>query len=77
MIIPSLRDVSHVARSRVLNGRTAIWPEMALCIETWLGMARGGEARLWLAEQSAFDVWQAKQRFKTVRMPVQAAPLAV
>ena len=49
---------------------------MALRIEAWLGVARGGEARLWLAEQSAYDVWQAKQRFKTVPMHVQAAPLA-
>ena len=69
-------DVSRVALSRVLNGRAAISPEMALRIEAWLGVARGGEARLWLAEQSAYDVWQAKQRFKTVPMHVQAAPLA-
>ena len=70
-------DVSRVALSRVLNGRAAISPEMALRIEAWLGVARGGEARLWLAEQSAYDVWQAKQRFKTVPMQVQAAPVAV
>ena len=42
-------DVSRVALSRVLNGRAAISPEMALRIEAWLGVARGGEARLWLA----------------------------
>ena len=70
-------DVSRVALSRVLNGRAAISPEMALRIEAWLGVARGGEARLWLAEQSAYDVWQAKQRFKVVPMHVQAAPIAV
>ncbi len=35
---------------------------MALRIEAWLGVARGGEARLWLAEQSAYDIWQAAQR---------------
>ena len=68
-------DVSRAAISRVLNGRVAITPEMALRIEAWLGVARGGEARLWLAEQSAYDVWQAKQRFKAVPMQVQAAPL--
>ena len=56
-------DVSRVALSRVLNGRAAISPEMALRIEAWLGATRGGEARLWLAEQSAYDVWQAAQRF--------------
>ena len=76
MITISLRDVSRLALLRVLNSRAAISPEMALRIEAWLGVARGGEARLWLAEQSAYDVWQAKQRFKTVPMHVQAAPLA-
>lgn len=70
-------DVSRVALSRVLNGCAAISPEMALRIEAWLGVARGGEARLWLAEQSAYDVWQAKQRFKAVPMHVQAAPASV
>ena len=69
-------DVSRVALSRVLNGRAAISPEMALRIEAWLGVARGGEARLWLAEQSAYDVWQATQRFKAEPMHVQPAPMA-
>ena len=66
--------VSRVALSRVLNGRAAISPEMALRIEAWLGVARGGEARLWLAEQSAYDVWQAAQKFKAAPMHVQPAP---
>ncbi len=69
-------DVSRVTLSRVLNGRAAISPEMALRIEAWLGVARGGEARLWLAEQSAYDVWQAEQRFKAAPMHVQPAPMA-
>lgn len=60
--------------SRVLNGRAGISPEMALRIEAWLGVARGGDARLWLAEQSAYDVWQASQRFKLNPMHVQPAP---
>ena len=67
--------VSRVALSRVLNGRAAISPEMALRIEAWLGVDRGGEARLWLAEQSAYDMWQAAQRFKAAPMRVQCAPL--
>ena len=69
-------DVSRVALSRVLNGRAAISPEMALRIESWLGVARGGEARLGLAEQSAYDVWQAQLRFRARPMRVQAAPQA-
>ena len=65
------RDVS-----RVLNGRAAISPEMALRIEAWLGVACGGETLLWLAEQSAYDVWQAQLRFKAKPMHVQHAPMA-
>ena len=68
-------NVSRVALSRVLKGRATISPEMALRIEAWLGVARGGESRLWLAEQSAYDVWQAAQRFKAAPMHVQPAPL--
>lgn len=69
-------DVSRVALSRVLHGHAAISPEMALRIEAWLGVERGGEARLWLAEQSAYDVWQVEQRFKAEPMHVQPAPMA-
>ena len=73
---PAQLDVSRVALSRVLNDRAAISPDMALRIEAWLGIARGGEAQLWLAEQSAYDVWQARLRFKAVPIQVRAAPLA-
>jgi plasmid maintenance system antidote protein VapI len=34
---------------------------MALRIEAWLGVEHGGEARLWLAEQSAYDLWQDRK----------------
>ena len=67
-------DVSRVTLSRVLNGRAAVSPEMALRIEAWLGVERGGDARVWLAEQSAYDMWQAAQRFKAAPMHVQPAP---
>ena len=66
--------VSRVALSRMLNGRAAISPDMALRIEAWLGVERGGDARMWLAEQSAYDVWQAQLRFKAKPMLVQRAP---
>lgn len=48
-------NVARATLSRVINGRAAISPEMALRIEAWLGVERGGEARLWIAEQSAYD----------------------
>ena len=66
--------VSRVALSRMLNGRAAISPDMALRIEAWLGVERGGGARVWLAEQSAYDMWQAQLRFKANPMRVQPAP---
>lgn len=66
--------VSRVALSRVLNGRAAISPDMALRLEALLGAARGGDARVWLAQQSAYDVWQAEQRFKMASMRVQPVP---
>ena len=59
--------------SRVFNGRADISPEMALRIEAWRG-ERGGDARIWLAEQGADDMWQAEQRFKSAPMLVQPAP---
>jgi addiction module HigA family antidote len=66
--------VARVTLSRVLNGHAAISPEMALRIEAWLGLERGGEARLWLAEQTAYDMWLAEQRIKVTPLHVQRAP---
>ena len=66
--------VARVTLSRVLNGHAAISPEMALRIEAWLGLERGGEARLWLAEQTAYDMWQAEQKIKAAPLHVQPAP---
>lgn len=66
--------VSRVALSRVLNGRAAISPDMALRLDAWLGKDCGGDVCVWLAQQSAYDVWQAEQRFKTTPMRVQPAP---
>ena len=64
--------VARVSLSRVLNGRAAISPEMALRLEAWLGVERGG-ARLWLAQQSAYDIWQAEQRLKAAPFYIQPA----
>lgn len=38
--------VARVTLSRMLNGRAALSPEMALRIEAWPGVERGGDARL-------------------------------
>ena len=69
--------VARVTLSRVLNGRAAISPEMALRIESWLGVERGGEARLWLAEQTAHDLWQAEQKLQGKPLTVLPAPAAL
>ena len=52
--------VTRAALSRVLNGRAAISPEMALRLEGWLGVENGGRADGWLAQQAAFDLWKAR-----------------
>lgn len=56
--------VDHANLSRVVNGRAAISPAMALRIERWLGRDHGGAAEVWLAQQAAYDLWQARQAAK-------------
>ncbi len=53
--------VTRAALSRVLNGRAGISPTMALRLEGWLGVENGGSADAWLAQQSAYDLWQARE----------------
>lgn len=53
--------VTRAALSRVLNGRAAISPMMALRIEGWLGVENGGSADAWLSQQTAYDLWQARE----------------
>lgn len=53
--------VSRVALSRVLNEHAGISPEMALKIEHWLGVDKGGRAELWAGMQLDYDMWQARQ----------------
>ena len=50
--------------SKVINGRAAISPAMALRIERWLGRDHGGAAEVWLAQQAAYDLWQARAAAK-------------
>jgi addiction module HigA family antidote len=55
--------VARPTLSKVLNGRAAISPEMALRLEKWLGVENGGRADVWLVEQTAYDLWQAREKF--------------
>jgi addiction module HigA family antidote len=52
--------VDRTTLSKVLNGRAAISPSMALRVERWLGRDHGGAAEVWLAQQAAYDLWQAR-----------------
>jgi addiction module HigA family antidote len=54
--------VTRAALSRVLNGHAAISPEMALRIEHWLGVERGGRAELWAGMQLDHDMWRVRQK---------------
>ena len=67
--------VSRAALSRVLNGKAGISPEMALRIEAWLGVERGGRADLWLSKQRGYDMWQARQKVKNQPLHVVHAPV--
>lgn len=53
--------VDRTTLSKVLNGRAAISPAMALRIERWLGRDHGGAAEVWLAQQAAHDLWLARE----------------
>ncbi|MGH8436340.1 MAG: HigA family addiction module antitoxin [Pseudomonas sp.] len=53
--------VTRPALSRVLNGHAAVSPEMALRLEAWLGVENGGSADAWIAQQAAYDLWQARK----------------
>ena len=59
--------VDRTTLSKVLNGRAAISPAMALRIERWLGRDHGGAAEVWLAEQAAHDLWRARKAVKATK----------
>lgn len=64
-------SVARPSLSRVLNGHAAISPEMALRIEKWLGVENGGSADLWLTQQVAYDLWQARSKFNAKVKPAE------
>ena len=53
--------VTRATLSRVLNCRAAISSGMALRLEGWLGVENGGRADLWISQQAAYDLWQARK----------------
>lgn len=63
--------VARPTLSKVLNAKAAISPEMAIRLERWLGVENGGRADIWLAEQAAYDLWQARSAFKVEIKPAE------
>ena len=56
--------VSRKTLSAILNGRAGVSPEMALR----LSMAFNTTPESWLNQQSQYDLWQAKQENKRMKV---------
>jgi len=67
--------VARPTLSKVLNGRAAISPEMAIRLEKWLGVENGGRADIWLAEQTTYDLWQAREKVDVLVTPLGSGVL--
>ncbi|GAB3458638.1 HigA family addiction module antitoxin [Massilia terrae] len=64
--------VSRVALSRVINGRAAISPELAIRLAQWLG----GNAESWLQMQLRHDLWNAERNSSANVTPVKRSKAA-
>ena len=56
--------------SSIVNGRTGIYPEMALCLSKTFQT----DAEMWLNLQKDYDLWQVEQRAGDLLKEVQAVP---
>jgi addiction module HigA family antidote len=61
--------VSRNTLSMLINGRLGIWPEMAIR----LSKGFGGSPESWLRQQMDYDLWQALQKTKAIRVRKFAA----
>ena len=79
-VLPALRlSVSEAARRlrvtrqtlhRIISGRAAITPEMAVRLGKFCGNGPG----LWLRMQQAYDIWQAQERLRKEIEKIPTAP---
>ena len=60
--------IDRSSLSRLLNEQSSISTTMALRLEAWLGVEHGGRADLWLAQQSAYDLWKARAEKSDIRV---------
>ena len=65
----SALGVSRKTLSSILNGRAGVSPEMAVR----LSIAFSTSAESWLTHQLQFDLWQAEQRRRQLRVRKLAA----
>jgi antitoxin HigA-1 len=56
--------VSRNTMSMLINGRLGISPEMAIR----LSQGFGGSPESWLRQQMDYDLWQAQQKAKTIKV---------
>ena len=63
--------VTPATLSRVLDGQAPISTELALRLEAWLGVENGGQADVWIAQQSAYDLWHARRAGLDSSRPVR------
>lgn len=63
--------MSRVALSRVLNGRAAISPDLAIRLET-IGIST---AEAWLSMQMNYDLWKARQAPQPKVIALDANPI--
>lgn len=61
--------MSRVALSRVVNGKAAISPDLAVRLE----QAGVSTARAWLSMQANYDLWRAMQHKQPPVRPLQGA----
>lgn len=54
--------------SRVLNGNAPISADLAVRLEKWLGVDRGGDAVKWLEMQASHDLWHAHARSRSLNV---------
>jgi antitoxin HigA-1 len=65
-------DVSRQSLSEVLNGHNGVSAEMAIRLEK----AGWSNAETWLSVQTAYDLWQARQRADSIHVkPYRATDL--
>ena len=62
--------VSRQSLSELLNGRNGVSAEMAIRLEK----AGWSDAETWLGAQAAYDLWQAKQRAKSIKVKRYPTP---